>query len=103
MREVPYEDLFLFADAQRLVSAVSVPVVLLGGVRALDHVQTALDVGFGFVQMGRPLIMEPDLPRRWETEDTRPSPCDQCNRCVAAMDAGGVACVTRAERDASGA
>lgn len=100
---VAYEDLFLFQDALRLVGAVAIPLVLLGGVRALEHVAAARRAGFDFVQMGRPLIMEPDLPRRWEAGDTRPSACDACNRCVAAMDGGGVYCVTRREQEAGAA
>lgn len=98
---VPYEDLFLFQDALRLVHHVPIPLVLLGGVRALAHVAMARRAGFDFVQLGRPLVMEPDLPRRWQSGDARPSACDACNRCVAAMDGGGVYCVTLREAAAT--
>jgi len=100
---VPYEDLFLFQDALRLVGQVPVPLVLMGGVRSLEHVAMARRAGFEFVQLGRPLVMEPDLPRRWQAGDARPSECDACNRCVAAMDGGGVYCVTRRERERTAA
>jgi 2,4-dienoyl-CoA reductase-like NADH-dependent reductase (Old Yellow Enzyme family) len=95
VRTYPFEETFLFEDARKVLEAVRIPVVLLGGVCTLAQIERALDAGFGFVQMGRAIVMDPDLPRRMERGEASGSECDHCNRCVAAMDKDGVRCVTR--------
>ncbi len=50
--------------------------------------------GFGFVQVGRATIQDPDFVKKLQSGELIESPCDHCNRCVAAMDAGGVYCVS---------
>jgi 2,4-dienoyl-CoA reductase-like NADH-dependent reductase (Old Yellow Enzyme family) len=49
------------------------------------------------VQVGRATVRDPALVRRWQSGELVESDCDLCNRCIAAMEAGGVACVS-AER-----
>ena len=68
--------------------------VASGGVESLDHIQTVLAEGFEFVQVGRATIQDPDFVRRLQSGEISGSACDHCNRCVAAMDAGGVYCVS---------
>ena len=100
VRTFPWAPTFLFEDARRIVEAVNIPVLLVGGVGSLADMDRAMDAGFQFVQLGRALIEYPDLPRRMLAGELDASTCDHCNRCVAAMDAGGVRCVTRDERGA---
>jgi 2,4-dienoyl-CoA reductase-like NADH-dependent reductase (Old Yellow Enzyme family) len=87
-----YQDLFFFDQARKVLPAVSIPVSLLGGIRSLAHMHQALEAGFGFVSLGRPLIHLPDLPRRFQSGEMTVSPCEPCNRCVAEMEAGGIRC-----------
>ena len=94
VREYPYTDLFLLQDAKRLVGKVGIPIALVGGVGLTEHVAKAREAGFGFAVMGRALIRDPDLPRKMESGRVEYPGCDHCNRCVAAMDGGGVRCVT---------
>ena len=42
------------------------PLILLGGINNLSTVQLAIDEGFDFVAIGRALLREPDLVKRWE-------------------------------------
>lgn len=37
------------------------PLILLGGSNRLDTIERAIEDGFSFVAMGRPLLREPDL------------------------------------------
>jgi 2,4-dienoyl-CoA reductase-like NADH-dependent reductase (Old Yellow Enzyme family) len=97
VRTYPYRPLFLLDEARAVVEAVRVPVVLVGGVGSLAGAQAALGAGFAAVAMGRALIRDPDLIRRMERGESDGTDCDLCNRCVAAMDAGGVRCVTRTD------
>ncbi len=93
LRAVPFEELFFRDLALQVRAAVSMPLVLLGGVISADGIRTAMDDGFDFVAMGRALIADPDFVRRMEAGEPVRSRCDQCNECVAEMDSGGVRCV----------
>ncbi len=97
VQEYPFEELFFLEDARRVREAVSLPLVLLGGVCSRDGLRTAAAAGFEHVALGRALIRDPDFPRRLERGELTASDCDHCNRCVAAMDRGGVRCVCREE------
>ena len=89
-----YEPLFLFAGAQKIREAVNIPVIYIGGVESLETIRKARDAGFEFLQMGRATIQDPDFVKKLVKGELTQSPCDHCNRCVAAMDAGGVYCVS---------
>jgi len=91
----PFEELFFLEDSQKVREAVSIPLVLIGGVCSIDNMKKAMEEGFDFVQVGRALIMEPDLVRRMDRGDWQASKCDHCNRCVAEMEKGGVWCVSK--------
>jgi 2,4-dienoyl-CoA reductase-like NADH-dependent reductase (Old Yellow Enzyme family) len=85
--------MFFRGEAGEIRKAVSIPLVLLGGIVSSDNMQQAMDDGFDFVAMGRALIADPDLVRRIERGENARTRCIACNRCVALMDEGGVRCV----------
>jgi 2,4-dienoyl-CoA reductase-like NADH-dependent reductase (Old Yellow Enzyme family) len=87
-----YAPLFFFEGASALKDAVTVPVVLLGGVRSLADIGRAMDAGFAMVAMGRALIREPDLIARYRDQLATEARCTPCNRCIAEMDRGGLRC-----------
>ena len=92
MRSYPYTSTFFFEDASRIRAAVTIPVILLGGVDSAAAVRKAMDAGFEFVAMGRALLADPDfIPRLAQGEDVV-SRCTHCNECIGAMDRGGVRC-----------
>ena len=92
--EHKYVPLFLFEGAQKIREAVQIPVIYIGGVESLDTALKARNAGFEFLQMGRATIQDPDFAKKLQSGELTQSPCDHCNRCVAAMDAGGVYCVS---------
>ena len=59
-----------------------------------DHISHLIKCGFDFVQVGRATVRDPDFVKNLESGAVSVSDCDQCNRCIAAMDAGGVYCVS---------
>ncbi len=92
--EHTYEPMFLFEGAKLIREAVSIPVIYIGGVESKDDMIKARNAGFEFVQIGRATIQDPDFVKKIESGEITKSDCDHCNRCVAAMDAGGVYCVS---------
>ncbi len=90
----PYEPLFLFEGAKKIKAAVDIPLIYIGGADSLDGIQKILEAGFDFIQIGRATIQEPDFVKKISSGEIKKSDCDHCNRCVAAMDAGGVYCVS---------
>jgi hypothetical protein len=50
--------------ARRARASSPVPVLLTGGIRSRETIESVLAEGTDLVGMARPLVMEPDLPRR---------------------------------------
>ena len=88
LREYPYEEAYLLSYARQFRAALTMPLILLGGINRLDTVTQALDEGFDFVAMGRALLREPDLVNRWQGGTTHESLCVHCNKCMATIYRG---------------
>lgn len=93
VKEYPFQENFFFEGAKRVVDAVRIPVALLGGVKTVDGIGRAMSAGFELVSMGRALIAEPDLPKRFQAGLATESRCVPCNLCVVEMEKEGVKCV----------
>src|SRR5262245_48840959 len=78
----PFEEAYFLPYARQFRAALRMPLVLLGGINRLDTVGRALDEGFAFVALGRALLREPDLLKRWQPGDTREPLCIHCNKCM---------------------
>ena len=90
----PFEPLYFLPLARQVRAAVKLPLVLLGGITALEHLQSAMDEGFELAAMARALIHDPGLVGRYAAGVAHRSGCVPCNQCVAEMDReGGVRCV----------
>jgi 2,4-dienoyl-CoA reductase-like NADH-dependent reductase (Old Yellow Enzyme family) len=82
MPEYPFEEAYFLSEARQFRAALSMPLVLLGGITRIDTVLQALDEGFDFVAMGRALLREPDLVNRMRDGATKESICIHCNKCM---------------------
>jgi 2,4-dienoyl-CoA reductase-like NADH-dependent reductase (Old Yellow Enzyme family) len=80
--EYPFEEAYFLPYARQFRDALSLPVILLGGVTQRATIEHALDEGFAFVAMARALLREPDLPRRMEKDAAVESLCVHCNKCM---------------------
>ena len=98
IRPFPFEEAFFRASALRFRAALSLPLMLLGGVTRLDTMERAIDEGFELLAMGRALIRDPDLARRMQAGELTASRCVPCNQCVVEMERGGTRCVLREPR-----
>jgi len=69
--------------------AVSVPVMVVAGIRTLETAQSIVSSGDAdMVSMCRPFIREPGLLVRWQKGDIAPAKCISCNRCFAVLARG---------------
>jgi len=64
-------------------------IALVGGIRSFEVAEELVRNGEAdLVSFCRPLIREPDLPRRWQSGDTRRASCVSCNKCALALAEG---------------
>lgn len=68
--------------AKALKANVSIPVMLVGGLRSPDVMAQVIEDGDAdFISMCRPLIREPGLVKRWKNGDREKAKCISCNQC----------------------
>ncbi len=87
IRNPAYQSYFLpYANALD----ISIPVILVGGNRHVEFLENILQQGkVDFISLCRPLISEPDLPKRWLAGEGQPeADCISCNSCLFAMYTG---------------
>ncbi|HAS28329.1 MAG TPA: NADH:flavin oxidoreductase, partial [Dehalococcoidia bacterium] len=95
VKKVPYKELLLLEQAKRIREAVKIPVIYIGGVCSLDNMNTVMDEGFEFVQIGRAIVRDPDFVKKLQAKEITASDCDHCNRCVAEMANKGLVCTSK--------
>jgi len=68
--------------AAKLAEEVDIPVMLVGGLRALDTMEAVLNrTKIELISLSRPLLREPDLPKKMQADPKAVSRCVSCNRC----------------------
>jgi 2,4-dienoyl-CoA reductase-like NADH-dependent reductase (Old Yellow Enzyme family) len=92
VQRYPFEELFFLRESLAVREAVELPLVLIGGILSRKGLERAMGSGFDFVALGRALIHDAQFLQKLQRGDIERSDCDQCNRCIAEMDAGGVRC-----------
>ncbi len=88
LRDYPFEEAFFLPYARQFREAVSLPLVLLGGINQLETAEKALAEGFSFVAMARALLRQPDLVARWEKGESLVGSCIHCNKCMPTIYSG---------------
>ena len=81
-KEYPFEEAYFLQYARQFRDALSMPLILLGGINRLETIERALADGFAFVQMARALLREPDLVQRMQADAKYESLCIHCNKCM---------------------
>jgi 2,4-dienoyl-CoA reductase-like NADH-dependent reductase (Old Yellow Enzyme family) len=78
----PDQQSYFLKFAERL--DVDVPVILVGGNRDVERLERIVRRGaVDLIALCRPLINEPDLPRRWlEGRGSSGTDCISCNSCI---------------------
>ncbi len=79
-------------------AAVDCPIMVVGGFRSLEVIESALEAGMDHISISRPFIREPGLANRWKSGDREKAHCRSCNRCfLPGLKEGGIYCVVAKE------
>ncbi len=88
-----YEELYFLEQAKRIRAAVNCKLIYVGGASTNASFARLMAEGFDFIQLGRTLLADPDLPRKAEADAGFASRCVHCNECVGTIDhAAGIHC-----------
>jgi 2,4-dienoyl-CoA reductase-like NADH-dependent reductase (Old Yellow Enzyme family) len=87
-RSYPFEEAYFLPLARRFRAALSLPLILLGGINTLATIRGALAEGFEFVALGRALLRDPDLVRKMEEGSATAGNCIHCNKCMVSIYSG---------------
>ncbi|MEI6758772.1 MAG: NADH:flavin oxidoreductase [Chlorobium sp.] len=88
----PYRSYNLEA-ATLIRKAVSIPVVLVGGIHTLEDASRAISDGAAdFVSMSRPFIIEPSIVKKFGEGDQDASRCTMCNYCAIMIEKEPLRC-----------
>ena len=88
----PAREAYLLPAALEVRARSRLPLALVGGLRSRPVMERALAAGLDLVSLSRPLIREPDLPRRLAADPLAASTCIACNRCWPREAGQGIAC-----------
>jgi 2,4-dienoyl-CoA reductase-like NADH-dependent reductase (Old Yellow Enzyme family) len=92
-RHYPYEELYFMEGAKRVRDRVSCQMVYIGGCTEVGSIETVMKEGFDFIQLGRPLIKDPNYVNNAMADASYSNGCTHCNRCAALIEApGGIYC-----------
>jgi 2,4-dienoyl-CoA reductase-like NADH-dependent reductase (Old Yellow Enzyme family) len=83
------EDAYFRAQAAAVKKAVSVPVMVVGGIRSLNTARYIVATGEAdLISMCRPFMREPDIIARWQRGLKSQAACISCNKCMTARADG---------------
>ena len=82
LRSYPFHEAYLLDHARQFRAALTLPLILLGGITRKQTMELAMAEGFAFVAMARALLREPDLIRQMQADPGTRSLCIHCNKCM---------------------
>ena len=86
------KEAYLKSYAREIKSLIQCPLILVGGLRSLEVINELFDEGsVDFFSMSRPLISEPNLIARWQSNDRSKARCISCSKCIFTLLQGGIA------------
>ena len=92
-RDYPYYENYFLEDAKKIRDRVNCQMVYIGGCTELSSLEQVMKEGFDFVQLGRPLIKDPNYVKHAMADPGYKNGCTHCNRCATLIEApGGIYC-----------
>lgn len=87
-RRYPFSEAYLLPMARQFREALSLPLVLLGGINTVATIRQAMADGFEFVAMGRALLRDPGLVAKMADGSVAEGNCIHCNKCIPSIYTG---------------
>ena len=95
-KDYPYQEMYFLENSKRIREAVECGVCYLGGVCHSESIENIMSEGFDFIQLGRGLIYDPDLPKNAQASSQYKNGCNHCNICATRIESPeGVSCDLR--------
>ena len=96
------QEAYFRTEAKAFKERLSVPLILVGGIRSLETAERLLNDGYAdYFSICRPFVREPDLIKRWAAGDRRKSTCISDSLCRdAAFSGDGIHCVVAKREEA---
>ena len=91
--EYPFEEAFFLEFSRQFRSALTMPLIYVGGVNTMATLESLTGEGFEFVAMARALLRDPSLPNKLARAQATAGLCVHCNKCMATIYGGGTRCV----------
>ncbi len=92
----PEKQSYYLEPTKLIAEAVSIPVILMGGNRDAQRLESLLEsTSIAYFAVARPLLAEPDLPKKWQADLGYKPMCVSCNGCYTKGDTP-VHCVVQA-------
>lgn len=85
-RNYEYHELYFLEQAKRVRAAVQCNMIYVGGASTNNSFAHLMNEGFDFIQLGRSLLSDPDLPNQAAKQINYKSRCIHCNECVATIE-----------------
>lgn len=86
----PAKEAYFRDCSKEIKNAVSIPVILVGGIRSLSVINYLLENGFAdMISMSRVFISEPDIVLKFKSGEVKKARCVSCNLC---FDPEGINC-----------
>lgn len=96
----PVPEAYFRRDARAIRRVVRCPVILVGGLRKVETMESVLREGDAdFVSLARPFIRQPDLVLRIEEGTLQEVACVSCNICAMHEGTHGLKCWRESNRD----
>lgn len=81
-------------NAEKIKEAVSIKVIVVGGIHKLDDIYKIISDGKAdFVSMCRPFICEPNLVKKFENSNQKEARCIMCNYCGLVIEKESTKCL----------
>jgi len=86
-RLIPFENNYNVDAASKIKKTTALPVIAVGGIRDESSMIDCLTTqGLDGISLCRPLICEPDWPKKIQSGHSTTSQCTQCNLCTIYCD-----------------
>lgn len=88
LKEYPFEEAYFLPMARQFRAALSMPLILLGGINTVASIRRAMAEGFEYVALGRALLRDPGLVAKFQAGTATEGNCVHCNKCMASIYTG---------------